>query len=114
MSFETTHKLDFEVAPWEPIPGFMNNTENFYRFRVGTCHGLWRSTWISYDILAIDNEEKGNGHFEDVLEWFEQSCRRDKKCLRILEVMNKRFKTHLIEKRGFVDIKLDNVQKLFQ
>jgi hypothetical protein len=102
--FESTHKLDFEVAPW--IMG------DFIQFRIGTCYGLWRPTGTSYDILAIDNHKKGNGHFEDVLEWFEQSCKRDGKDLRILEVWNGKFLKHLITKRGFQhESKLNLIKK---
>lgn len=103
--FQSKNKLSFEVAPWI--------TEDFLRFRIGTCEGLWRSTHDSYDILAVDNTRGGNGHFEDVLQWFEYSCKRDKKAFRVLEVWNKNLKRHLIEKRGFSDIGNDNIEKKF-
>lgn len=96
MELITTHDLPFEVAPWI--------NDEFHRFRIGTCTGLWRHTPESYDILAIDNESPGNGHFEDVLEWFEHSSKRDKKVFRFLQVWNVSFKKHLGEKRGFVCI----------
>lgn len=95
--FTSTHDLPFEVAPWEFDIG-----EGFERFRIGTCGGLWRAKDNEYQILAIDNKEKGNGHLQDVFDWFINSCKRDKKNLRILEVWNKQFRKHLIEKRGFV------------
>lgn len=101
--FKTTHDLPFEVAAWL--------TSNFMRFRIGTCNGLWRCTNEFYDILAIDNTKPGNGHFNDVFEWFEHSCQRDKKSLRILEVWNGRLKEHLITKRGFEIDGEDNVVK---
>lgn len=109
----TKHKLDFLVADWEPLPGFPIAGE-FKRFRVGTCDGLWASTDFSYDILAVTNEQKGNGHFEDVLQWFYYSCIRDKKKFRILEVWNQDLKKHLIEKRGFKASGLDNVEKSYK
>jgi len=93
--FRTIHDLPFEFAPWE-------KNEEWFRFRIGTCHGLWRSTPLSYDILVVDNEEPGNGHFEDTLQWFENSCRRDRKMLRIIEILNKKFLKHLVDKRGFI------------
>lgn len=103
----TLHNLDFECAEWRYDSRFM-------MFKVGTCEGLWTSTSMTYDILAIDNSVPGNGHFEDVLQWFEHSCRRDKKNLRFLEIMNIKFKIHLISKRGFVpERKTDNVIKRF-
>lgn len=104
----TKHKLDFECTPYKlQIKGESLMVD----FRVGTCHGLYTSTDKSYDIIAITNREKGNGHFEDVVEWFENSCRRDKKSLRFVEIMNDGFKTHLVNKRCFLDIGEDNVEK---
>lgn len=93
----TIHGLAFEVAPWPRSTEYM-------LFRIGTCDGAWRSTQITYDILSVINSQPGNGHFEDVLEWFEFSCRRDGKLLRILEVMNDRLRKHLIDKRGFAAV----------
>jgi len=54
--------------------------------------------------MSVMNESSGNGHLEDVFEWFEHSCKRDKKALMILEFFNDRFKKHCIEKRGFIAI----------
>jgi len=107
MSLVTAHKLDFEVAPWE-------FDDDWLRFRIGTCSGLWKATIEAYEILAIDNDEPGNGHFEDVLEWFEASCKRDKKKLQILEVWNEKFRHHLINKRGFLKISEEDVEKSFE
>lgn len=106
----TKHSLDFEAAPWEPLPGFPPS-KNFHKFRIGTCEGLWQSTDDSYDILAVKNNSPHNGHFEDVIQWFEHSCRRDKRNFRFLEVMNPFLKKHLIEKRGFKHDGIDNLKK---
>lgn len=108
---ETTHHLDFESCPWESSLGV---DENFHRFRIGTCEGLWQSTENSYDILAITNTIPGNGHFEDVLQWFEHSCRRDRKHLKVLEIMNVPFRKHLIVKRGFKPLGLSDVIKKYK
>lgn len=109
MSFKSKHNLTFEVAPWEF--GWVDPKSNIKRFRIGTCHGLWGSTKNSYFILAIDNRVKGNGHFEDVLEIFEHSCKRDGKHLMFLEFMNDRFLKHLITKRGFtIAAQMDNTE----
>lgn len=90
----TEHKLDFESADWHRDP-------KAKRFRVGTCEGIYYVTKNSLDILAITNNSPGNGHLNDVFEWFEYSCREYKLKFRILEVWNLRFKKYLIEKRGF-------------
>ena len=101
----TDHDLPFEVAKWI-LPDFLV-------YRVGTCHGLWRSTDTSYDILAVTNDNPGNGHFGDVMEWFEFSCRRDGKDLRVLELWNLGLLRHLIEKRGFDIESKDTLIKRF-
>lgn len=105
---KSTHSLAFEVAE-DPISELLGN--NFLKFRVGTCGGLYRATDKSYDILAISNESPGNGHLNDVFEWFENSCKRDRKKLRVLEVWNENFKTHLLTKRGFKLESKDNLVK---
>ena len=109
--FQSEHNLIFEVAPY---PYNIDDKNQWMLFRVGTCEGLWCSTDKSYDILAITNNQQGNGHFNDVLQWFEQSCRRDKKALRILEVWNINFKNHLITKRQFKDVGGDNVSRHYR
>lgn len=107
--FKSSHNLDFLSAYWNnPF-----NTEGWQVFKVGTCHGQWVATETTYDILSVINDEPGNGHFNDVLEWFEQSCRRDKKALRILEVMNDDFAKHLVYKRGFTYQSNENLIKRF-
>lgn len=88
----TSNQQHFEVA--EDHYGF--------HFRVGTCTGLWGSTDDSYYILAVENHKPGNGHLNDVFEWFEFSCKRDKKNLLVLEIINPDFYIHLISKRGFI------------
>lgn len=108
--FKTKHDLPFEVAEWKPLPQF-KAAGNFIRFRVGTCHGLWQSTETAYEILVIVNDNKHNGHLDDVFQWFENSCKRDNKKLIVLEVWNKKFKQHLIDKRGFSVYKDDDVIK---
>jgi hypothetical protein len=92
--FHSEHNLDFEAAPWE-------FSDDFKRFRIGTCEGLYGGSGSTYDILAIENTLKGNGHLQDVLQWFEYSCKRDKKALRILEVWNQKFALYLIRVHGF-------------
>ena len=111
MEFKSEHNLDFEVTPWkynlEPI-------FKWQKFRIGTCEGLWRFFNNSYEILAIENIEKGNGHLIDVFDWFENSCKRDGYSLKVLEFFNEKFKKYLIEKRGFEKYKESDVIKIFR
>jgi hypothetical protein len=107
--FKSSHNLEFLSAHWNnPF-----NQEGWQIFKIGTCNGQWTSTNDSYDILSVINDDPGNGHFDDVLEWFEQSCIRDKKALRILEVWNKELAKHLVTKRGFTYQSEDNLIKRF-
>lgn len=101
----TKHNLDFESC--EDYLGL--------RFRVGTCTGLWGSEKDSYYILAVTNDKPNNGHLDDVFEWFEFSCKRDKKNMLVLQLFNANFYLHLVSKRGFIPLDTDgeNVIKVF-
>jgi len=94
---QTDHKLDFESRPGRIDPNIME-------FRIGSCNGQWftKPGYVSsYVILTVINDEPGNGHLNDVFQWFEFSCTRDGYALEVWEIMNERFRQHLIEKRGF-------------
>ena len=105
--FWSSHSLNFEVAPFE-------YDRTVQRFRIGTCEGIYTTAGRSYVIIAITNNQPGNGHLNDVLEWFENSCRRDDYTLRIAEFHNMRFKQHLIDKRGFKPYGFNDVEKKFE
>lgn len=106
--FHSTHNLPFEVAgKWE-------RDGTWQHYKVGTCYGLWRPKNKTNEILSILNDDPGNGHFQDVLEWFEYHCRMGKKALRIKEFfLNPGFKQHLINRRGFIEEGKDDVIKKF-
>jgi hypothetical protein len=93
IEFKSTNNLLFETAPFY--------TPDVTRFIVGTCSGIYSCEGSKYVIIGIANRQPGNGHLQDVFDWFENSCKRDKKDLMVAELMNERFKKHLIEKRGF-------------
>lgn len=100
--FKSTHNLHFMCAPHDfqiIDPGDVP----WVKFKIGTCEGLWRAKNKNYEILAIKNHEPGNGHFQDMFDWFENSCKRDKHSLVVIQVDNKRLKKHLLEKRGFIE-----------
>lgn len=104
--FESTHKLEFFAAAWAD--------PEFTCFKIGTCQGLYVSTSETYDIIAVVNNEPGNGHFQDVIDWFENSCLRDKKSLRFMEMMNDEFRKHLVLKRGYKPEGENNLIKTFK
>lgn len=104
-AFKSSHNLIFEQAPYEFDP-------QFHRFRIGTCGGFWGVEGKSYVILVIINEQPGNGHLQDVFEWFERSCLREGYSLKIVEFFNEQFRRHLIDKLGFKVIS-NGVEKHF-
>lgn len=111
-AFKTEHSLEFEIAEW---PVNLNDDTGhraapWFQFRVGTCEGLWRDNGDAYEILAIINSQPHNGHLVDVFQWFEYSCKRDKKNLKVLEILNTRFEQYLL-RRGFEKIKLGVIKK---
>ncbi len=109
----TEHGLDFEIA--ESPYKVLGYPVEHQMFRIGTCEGQWGSLADSYFIMSIKNSEPGNGHFKDVLQWFEHSAKRDNKNLLILQCVNRKFYTHLISKRGFnsLDKSRENCIKVF-
>lgn len=109
--FVSKHKLDFLVSDYKT---FFSTSEKWFAFKVGTCEGLFTAKNNSYQILAILNNEINNGHFEDVMQWFENSCKRDNYSLMFLEIWNKKFRKHLVSKRGFVMVGEFNAEKKFR
>ena len=106
IQFKSTNNLVFEVAP--------HFAQDVSYYRVGTCRGIYSFDANTYTIIAVENDNKGNGHIQDVFDWFENSCKRDKKNLMVAEIMNKNFMKHLIDKRGFKAINGNNVIKIFR
>lgn len=111
--FKSTHNLTFYDAPdvghivcqmlFPDRP--VQKWDVYRRYKIGTCHGLWKCKDKCYQILAVYNDKPGNGHFTDVLEIFENSAKRDGYSLLILELWNKNLEKHLIEKKGFKKVK---------
>jgi hypothetical protein len=75
--------------------------DDWLKFKVGTCEGLWRATPTSYEILAVKNKQKGNGHFQQVMNHFETSCRRDHKKFIVRECWNFWKLAPILKKLGF-------------
>jgi hypothetical protein len=106
--FRSMHGLDFEDG------GPFRFDDSFRYFRIGTVEGLYGVRNDAYLVLAIINKEPGNGFMIDFYQYFERSCRRDKKAFRIIEIINSRFMAHLIDKQGFKRIGVDTVEKKFE
>lgn len=105
-AIQTKHNLDFEAREWP-------RDKRVMEFKVGTCHGQYAIVDKKLTIISIINDTPGNGHLEDVFEWFEFAAKAQGVDLMIAEFMNDRFKKHCIEKRGYRPFGNDNVIKQF-
>ena len=76
---------------------------NFYEFRVGTVQGLYRYSIAdhAFEILALKNKVKGNGHFKVAMDYFERSARREGAILRLCEVFNLRLYWNSVMHHGY-------------
>lgn len=97
MKFKSSHKLKFRTAP-HVIAGAPTGME---KFEIGTVHGLWVQSKMSIDIFACINDEPGNGHMDDVFEWFFEIARTGALAVRIVNVSSVTFRNQLIEKWKF-------------
>lgn len=113
MSFKSTNNLDF-LTETQSTRVLIDDGFDWKGFRIGTCHGLWCHDGLDYRILAVVNDESGNGHLQDVFDWFENSCKRDNSNLIIMEFTNPDFKSHVIRKRGFSEYEKANAIKYFR
>ena len=100
--------MPFEAAPYEIQ---LEPHKTWQRFRVGTVTGLYYFGPKTIEILAIENSKKNNGHFNDVLQWFMFSCKNNQRDFKFSEVWNQNFKTHLINKQGFIEYSPNNLIK---
>lgn len=96
--FKSKHNLEF--VPKED--GVRPNDEIRIRFTLGTCNGLYEDNSEFLNLFGIFNSEPGNGHFDDVLEWFEYMCKRDNKDFLITWLDNQNLRDHLLKKRSFL------------
>lgn len=111
MDIGGAHKLKFEDGGLWQNPFAIG--EGWRHYRVGTCKGLYRSRGTAYEILAVANEQPGNGHVEAMLAWFIKSCKRDKFNLVVRDVVNKKLVAKLA-RLGFTCYAGDNYVKRYK
>lgn len=74
--FKSTHNLNFLSRPWGL--GLIISPEiGMNEFKIGDIHGLYRfDNKNKYLIInSVINDNPGNGHFSDLIEWFEYSSK---------------------------------------
>lgn len=92
---KVTKRPEFEVCI-EP-----SKYAGFCKFRVGTCHGLYRVVNDAFEILAVVNTKKGNGHFRQAMHYFEHSAKTGKVMVRVLECWNP-WLSYKLRKHGYI------------
>ena len=95
--FKSKNGLKFKTAS-HIIGGAPSGLE---KFKVGSVHGLWRQGETVIEIWAIINDEPGNGHMDDAIEWFVEIARLSGVILRVVEISSVTFRNQLIDKWGF-------------
>lgn len=98
--------MNFEAKP--------HGDTELARFDIGTVNGLYRVFHGMIEVVAIANDEPGNGQLDDAFEWFAHMCKEKKKGLRIMHIRTNRFHDHLVDKRGFISDGADRVVKYFK
>lgn len=86
-----------------------DNTE----FEVGSCKGVFFTDDKYFNILAIENKEPHNGDFEKAMKWFYIEANKSNLGVRFCELLNTRFKLHLITKKGFFEDKTEAEKQVF-
>ena len=92
-TFKSTNNLEFLHRPWL-IANVLLPESKVYEYKIGTVRGLYRfDDKNKYLIInSVINDNPGNGHFKDLIEWFEFSCRNCKYDLVFEEILNSRLK----------------------
>lgn len=98
-------KRDFKAAPWPFAAQF---GDDLVQFIYGSCHGLLRVTDGTLGLLAIENEEQGNGQFAEFMELYEQIAKAMYLDASVLEITNDRLYKHLVTKRSYSNWTLPN------
>lgn len=96
---------EFRAAPWHFAQQFGDDLVNF---TFGTCDGLMRVLEGNLALIAIQNDEKGNGHFKEFMEFFEALAAAMYLGTSVLEIENKRLYKHLVDKLGYTEYQAPN------
>lgn len=111
--------MDVNVKIFSPINGLQlelqphehNDVSKFprYRFQVGTVTGIIQESLFSLDICLIKNKVKQNGHLEDAIHCLTELSKQGTVDLRVIDIINPKFKQHLIDKYGFRQTRLRDI-----
>ena len=93
--FQSTNSLEYKDRPIELFGEIMRE------FKIGTVTGVYSHCDEYLRIINIENSSPGNGHFNDVFDWFFNSCITHGRGLMFVAVVNERLGDHLCNQRGF-------------
>jgi len=73
---------------------------------MGTCHGLVAYRDNEHEMLAVMNEQPGNGDFAKFMDYLEAEAHKKGVPFTVIEIWNKWLYKHLTDKRGYIPLLL--------
>ena len=98
-----TKPIDGSPSEWFERPWKAPDGSLWTDFKCGSCRGIYKGNNNGFEILAVQNTKK-NRDFDQVLEWFHKSAKRDKCSVVFLEVGNPKLEKKL-RKIGYIGTK---------
>lgn len=83
---------------------------SYRQFHCANIDGLWELDESTIIIVAIQNKKPHDGSFQTFMKQVYKKCSKEQKHLFFAEILNDRFKEHLISKHGFTFIEKMNVE----
>lgn len=103
--------MEIKLTVHEDLP--FDEETSWTEFDIGTCNGYFGDTKYICELFMIGNKEKGNGHFDATLKWFENKCKLENKNFLISHIENDRLLQHLIKKRDYTLVGNCHAEKKF-
>jgi len=98
-------KFGFQFSRWETMATKLTaapDSPEILHYKFASVSGiLCVSVSRVLTIIAIANEEPGNGRFALCMSALEQTAKEHRCPLQVAAIWNKRLKTHLVSKRGY-------------
>jgi hypothetical protein len=100
-------KNGLRISPWVTkvfaMPVMTELDPEILAYRFKTVHGIlcFSPTLQGLTIIAISNDEPGNGEFPVVMEMMEKTAREAGLPMIVGSIWNESLRAHLIDKRGY-------------
>lgn len=102
-------KADFRLSPWQTkvlaMPTFEESEPEIMEYRYAHVHGIlcFSPTLHGLTIIAIANDKPGDGGFASAMTQLERIAEAHGVPMIVGSIWNAQLRTHLKEKRGYVD-----------